>query len=159
MEFAIVTDVELSDRMSVPLMPKTEVEGLPPGAVIEKNVDGLTVRLMRKSVFADAPPISSTAAGLTVKMPTFPVPLGVRITLVLPLPPASVRLVEAGEVREGVVTLVRNAGAAAFILRVPLVVPSTAMKSPDAVVVAVVARSLIRLFAIKLKLRMQAEQK
>jgi len=87
------------------------------------------------------------------------VPLGVRITLAFPAPPASVRLVAAGEVREGVVTLVRNAGAVALSLRVPLVVPSTAMKSPDAVVVAVVARSLIRLFAIKLKLRMQAEQK
>ena len=75
------------------------------------------------------------------------------------VPVPSVRGDEAGEVREGVVTLVRNAGAAAFSLRVPLVVPSTAIKSPDAVVVAVVARSLIRLFAIKLKLRMQAEQK
>ena len=65
------------------------------------------------------------------------------------LPPARVRLFAAGAVRVGVVTLVRNDGAAALSLRVPLVTPSTAMKSSDAVVVAVVARSLMRMSAIK----------
>ena len=34
--FAIVTEVELSDITSVPLMPKVTVDGAPPGALIEK---------------------------------------------------------------------------------------------------------------------------
>jgi hypothetical protein len=47
------------------------------------------------------------------------------------------------------VTLVAKLGVAALSLRVPFVVPSTAMKSSDAVVEAVVAKSLILMSAIK----------
>ena len=107
-------------------------------------------------MFTLPPPIATFVAA--VPLPTLNAPMiaeeaaSVLLTTTesLPaVPPASVRLVAAGEVREGVVTLVRNAGVAALSLRVPLVTPSTAMKSSDAVVVAVVARSLMRMSAIK----------
>jgi len=95
------------------------------------------------------PVLDNTPVTLTAPANVAASVLLVSVKAVPPVPRPSVRLLEAGEVREGVVTLVRNAGAAAFILRVPLVVPSTAMKSSDAVVVAVVARSLMRMSAIK----------